>query len=124
MKDISQDCIDDQFKLNYGLKALDIKWSNSNSCHQNTTIHGRARNGLLASILPYDDACRLDTCIVKKRSRCYIWHKGGLRSRRDKLHSAREGMTWFLKYKWDKILNTYVGEDWLRSIAYLGATFS
>lgn len=121
MKDIHQECVDDQGKLNYGLKALNVEWFN-NSNHQNITIRGKAKNGLEVSILPYRDICRLDACDVSKRSRYSIWHKGGQRTRRKKLQSAREGMTWFLKYKWNKISNNYVGKSWLSSIAYLGVT--
>lgn len=125
MKDIHQECLDDQGKLNYGLKALDIKWHNNNNCsHHNTTIYGKTSNNLQVSILPYNDVCRLDTCDVRLRSRYYFWHKGGHRSRKKKLHSARKGNTWFLRYQWNKISNSYVGKDWLKSIAYMGATLS
>lgn len=124
MKDIHQECLDDQGKLNYGLKALNIEWYNSNSSRYNTTIYGKANNGLQVSILPYSDVCRLDTCDVQLRARYYFWHKGGHRSRRKKLQSAREGKTWFLKYKWNNIVNSYIGKDWLQSIAYLGVTHS
>ena len=121
MKDLHQECVDDQGKLNYGLKALDIKW-HSNSNHQSGTVYGQARNDLHVNILPYDDICRLDTCVSDMRARYYVWHKGGYRTRRTKLHSARDGRVWFLRYKWDNIHNQYVGKEWLRSIAYLGVT--
>lgn len=121
MKDIHEECVDDQGKLNYGLKALGIQW-HSNSNHQNITVHGRASNGLQVSILPYDDICRLEACVVERRNRYYVWHKGGQRTRRKKLHSAREGKTWFLRYKWDKIESKLVGKEWLKSIAYMGVT--
>ncbi len=124
MKDIKQDCIDDQGKLNYGLKALDIRWFNSESNHTYHTIHGMASNGLQVSILPYNDVCRLETCDSKRRDTYFVWHKGGHRTRREKLHSAKDGNTWFLKYKWDKVRNSDVGIEWLKSIAYLGATMA
>ena len=124
MKDVHSESLDDQAKLNYGLKALGIRWQNSNQSHQDTTIYGEASNGLRVSILPYNDVCRLATCQVELRSRYYFWHKGGHRSRKEKLHSARKGRTWFLKYQWNRILNSYTGKDWLRSIAYLGTTMS
>lgn len=123
MKDIRTDCLDDQGKLNYGLRALDITWYDNDN-HDNITVRGRANNGLQVNILPYDDVCRLDECKVSKRSSYFIWHKGGLRSRKKKLDAARDGKTWFLKYKWDKIYNNYIGKDWLKSIAYLGVTMS
>lgn len=123
MKDIHRECVDDQGKLNYGLKALDVKW-HSNSNHQNVTVCGQTRNNLRVSILPYDDVCRLDTCVLNQRSRYYVWHKGGLRSRKMKLNSAREGKVWFLQFKWNSVHNDYVGNEWLRSIAYLGITMN
>ena len=124
MKDIQRDCLDDQGKLNYGLKALDIRWQNSISNHTTTIIQGTGNNGLQVSILPYNDVCRLETCDSKRRNVYFIWHKGGHRTRREKLHSARDGNTWFLRYKWEKISNNLVGREWLRSIAYLGATMT
>ena len=124
MKDICYEVLDDQGKLNCGLKALGIRWSNNDSSYQNTTIHGLGRNGLSVSILQYDYICRQTTCDPKLRNTYYIWHKGGSRTRRDKLHSAREGRTWFLQYKWDTIRNTYTGVHWLSSICYPGVTHS
>lgn len=124
MKDIHSECVDDQGRLNYGLKVLNIKWSNSYDNHQNTTIYGVTSNDLWVSVLPYDDVCRLEECKLEKRSRYYIWHKGGHRTRKEKLKYAREGRTWFLKYKWERIHNGYFGKEWLRSIAYLGLTLS
>ena len=124
MKDIHQECVDDQGKLNYGLKALNIRWSNSDSDHRNTIISGTASNGLRVSILPYNDVCRMNECRLDKRKYYYIWHKGGHRTRREKLKSAKEGQTWFLKYKWQTISTSYVGKEWLKSIAYLGLTMS
>ena len=118
MKDVCLESVDDQEKLNCGLKALSIDWINNNSDYQNTTVMGVASNHLRVSILPYDYICRQTTCTAESRSTLYIWHKGGSRSRRDKLVSAREGQTWFLKYQWNKIKNKLVGTDWLQSIAY------
>ncbi len=124
MKDIHPECVDDQGKLNYGLKALDVTWLNSNCNHTTTTIHGIGNNGLQVSILPYKDICRLDECRVDERSKYYIWHKGGHRTRREKLRAARDGKTWFLMHKWNAINNNFLGRDWLKSIAYMGLTMS
>lgn len=118
MKDVCLDSVDDQEKLNCGLKALGIDWLNNNSNYQDTTVTGVCGNRLRVSILPYDFICRQTTCTTESRPTLYIWHKGGQRSRRDKLVSAREGQTWFLKYQWEKIRNDLVGAKWLQSIAY------
>lgn len=124
MKDVCHDVLDDQGKLNCGLKALDIHWTNNDSSYQSTIIHGLGENRLSVSILPYDNICRQTTCNIELRDTYYIWHKGGQRTRRDKLRSAREGRTWFLQYKWDNIRNNLSGQRWLSSICYPGATHS
>ena len=124
MKDICHESVDDQEKLNCGLKALDILWFNNDSSQWNTTVCGITRNKLSVCILPYYDICRQWACEAHMRDRYYIWHKGGQRNRKDKLVSAREGNTWFLKYKWEKIKNSYTGIKWLNSIAYLSVVHS
>lgn len=119
MQDICLDSVDDQEKLNCGLKALQISWLNNDSSYQDTTVRGVGGNLLRVSILPYDYICRQLTCIAENRAGYFIWHKGGQRSRRDKLVSAREGQTWFLKYQWEKnSRSSLVGMKWLESIAY------
>lgn len=121
-----EDCYDDQLKLNYGLKALDIYWSNNGSNYNTTTIYGRAVNGLRVSILPLNLVCRLEACTLQKRRQLYIWHKGGHRTRKEKIDHAREGQTWFLRYQWNLMKETYqlTGVEWLSSIAYYMATHS
>lgn len=118
MEDVCPYSVDDQEKLNCGLKALDIHWFNNDSNYQHATVNGVCSNSLRVSILPYDNICRQLKCLAESRERYYIWHKGGQRSRREKLVSAREGQTWFLKYQWDKVNSTHVGTKWLESIAY------
>lgn len=115
---------DDQEKLNCGLKALRITWDKAHSNHNTTVVEGKCSSGLTVSILPYDYICRLDTCDPTRRSDYYIWHKGGTRSRREKLKGSREGQTWFLRYKWNKIKNRLTGIRWLESIAYWEVTHS
>ena len=122
MNTICKESFDDQGKLNCGLKALDIKWSNNDSSYQNTTVKGMASNGLRVIILPYNDICRLDTCNPKMRGRYYIRHKGSLRHRREKIRYAQDGKTWFLKYEWKSIRNDYIRVKWLQSIAYYVVT--
>lgn len=124
MPTICTDSFDDQEKLNCGLKALGIRWTNNESNYQTTTVHGTAANGLHVSILPYDDICRQTTCDPAMRQRYYIWHKGGHRRRREKLKSAREGRTWFLRYGWSSIRSNLTGVQWLSSIAYYMTTHS
>ena len=120
MQDTCFDSVDDQEKLNCGLKALQISWLNNDSSYQDTTVRGIGGNLLRVSILPYNYICRQLTCIAENRAEYFIWHKGGQRSRRDKLVSAREGQTWFLKYHWweKNSRNSLVGTKWLESIAY------
>ena len=124
MNTIREESFDDQGKLNYGLKALNIEWSNNDSSYQNTTVKGKTNNGMKVSILPYNDICRLEACYPEMRSRYYIWHKGGFRHRRDKIRFAQDGKTWFLKYEWKSIKNNYIGVKWLQSIAYYVVTHS
>ena len=122
MKDLCKDSVDDQTKLNCGLKALHIHWTNTDNSFTDTTIQGCTENGLKVSILQYNIVCRKEHCESMKRDSYYIWHKGGHRSRKQKLAGAREGRTWFLKYQWQLIKNTLYGAEWLHSICYLGAT--
>jgi len=124
MKDVCADTLDDQGKLNCGLKALDIHWVNNDADYQSTTVQGSCNNGLRVSVLQYDYICRQDTCDLNKRGSYYIWHKGGQRSRRKKLKGARDGKTWFLKYKWELIKGSESekGVKWLESICYPGVT--
>ena len=124
MPGICKDCFDDQGKLNCGLKALGIRWTNNDSDYQTTVVQGTANNGLTVSILPYDDICRQTTCEPERRNRMYIWHKGGSRNRKQKLNQARDGKTWFLRYMWISIRNNYTGVQWLSSIAYYFTTHS
>ncbi len=123
MKDICIDSVDDQTKINCGLKALHIHWTNTDHSFTNTTIQGSTHNGLDVSILQHNLVCRKDHCDSSKRASYYIWHKGGHRSRREKLAGAREGRAWFLKDQWQLINNTLLyGVEWLHSICYPRAT--
>ena len=125
MPGVCQGSFDDQQKLNCGLKALDIRWQNNDSDYQNTTVFGVTKSsGVRVSILPYKHICRQLTCEAELRSTFYIWHKGGSRKRRDKIVGAREGQTWFLRYKWDAIRNNFTGRQWLDSVAYYNVTRS
>ena len=114
--------LDDQEKLNCGLKALNVTWENAGSNQNTTTVHGRCVNRLNVDVLPFSQICRQTHCDPEKRGSYYIWHKGGSRTRRDKLKGSRDGRTWFLRYKWSKISNDLRGRDWLDSIAYWEVT--
>ena len=116
--------LDDQGKLNCGLEALGIVWHNANDNQNTTVVNGTCRNGLEVKVLPFGDICRLATCDPAQRDSYYIWHKGGSRTRRDKLKGSREGRTWFLRYKWSMIKNELRAEEWLVSIAYWQETHS
>ena len=126
-KAMSRACLsslDDQEKLNCGLEALGMTWHNANSDQNKTVVSGHCSNGLEVKVLPFGDVCRLATCDPAQRGSYYIWHKGGSRTRRDKLKGSRDGRTWFLRYKWSLIKNELRGRDWLQSIAYWQATHS
>ena len=116
--------LDDQEKLNCGLDALDIIWDNARDNQNTTVISGRCKNGLEVRILPFGDICRLATCDPAQRDSYYIWHKGGSRTRKEKLRGARDGRTWFLRYQWSQIGNQLRGSEWLSSIAYWQVTHS
>ena len=115
---------DDQEKLNCALHTLHITWVNARGNQTTNTVHGQCRNRLRVSILPYQLICRQTNCDPQRRGSYYIWHKGGSRSRRQKLKGSRDGGSWFLRYKWYKIQNQLQGHDWLASIAYWGVTHS
>ena len=116
--------LDDQEKLNCGLEGLGMKWDNPNSNQNTTVVSGRCETGLEVRVLPFRDICRLATCDPTHRGDYYVWHKGGSRTRRDKLKGSREGHTWFLRYQWNKIDNDLIGREWLDSIAYWNVTRS
>ncbi len=124
MKDICVESVDDQTKLNCGLKALNIRWTNNDTSFYNTTVQGATSNGLVirVSILQYDLICRKEKCVADKRKSYYIWHKGGERSFLKKLAGARDGQTWFLQYQWQLLRNNLMGVKWLESICYPGVT--
>ena len=122
MREVCTDVMDDQGKLNCGLKALDIRWTNNDSNYQNTTVQGLCRNGLKISILQYDYICRQTTCDPDKRGLYYIWHKGGHRSRKEKFEGAVVGRTWFLASQWKFVFNNLRGVEWLESICYKSVT--
>lgn len=114
--------LDDQQKLNCGLEALNMTWHNAGSNPNTTTVYGKCGNGLDVSVLPFSHICRQETCDPSRRNSYYIWHKGGSRTRRDKLKGSRDGRTWFLRYKWHTIDNDLRGREWLESIAYWEVT--
>lgn len=116
--------LDDQEKLNCGLDGLGMSWDNSWSNQNATVVHGCCGNGLRVSVLPFNDICRLEYCDPTQRDSYHIWHKGGSRTRRDKLVGSREGRTWFLRYKWNGIETELKGKEWLQSISYTMATHS
>ena len=116
--------LDDQEKLNCGLEALGMVWHNANADQNRTVVSGTCNNGLRVEVLPFGDICRLATCDPTQRSLYYIWHKGGSRTRRDKVKGSREGRTWFLRYKWSEIKKVLKGKEWLESIAYHQITHS
>ena len=124
---VSKSCessLDDQEKLNCGLEDLEVEWDNADSDQNTTVVSGRCGNGLEVRVLPFGEICRLETCDPAHRGSYYVWHKGGSRTRRDKVKGSREGRTWFLQYKWSGINNQLRGRAWLESIAYWKVTHS
>jgi hypothetical protein len=115
---------DDQEKLNCGLDVLNMTWDNARANQNITTVHGQCGNGLKVTVLPFSHICRLATCDPSQRDSYAIWHKGGSRSRREKLKGSRDGRTWFLRYKWNSIetASNLQGTKWLESICYWQAT--
>ena len=124
MSGVCKPSLDDQEKLNCGLEALGMAWYNADSDQNVTIVRGQcSENDLKVSILPFNVICRLLTCNPSQRNSYYIWHKGGNRTRREKLKGSREGRTWFLRYKWNDIDNGKLqGREWLESIAYWQVT--
>ena len=110
----------DQGKMNYGLEAMDVKWTlpsrKLNSLLD--SVEGVGHSGLRVSLLPYNIACRAGSCTRKALSAgLYIWHKGGARVGASKRGGAQEGGVWFLRSDWTVGCDNLTARDWLKCIS-------
>ena len=103
----------DQERMNYGLRALHIKWQGRGGGKETS---GMCQNSLSVTLLPYSFACR-SNCRRSERESYYVWHKGGPRDRDSKMRNADVGGVWFLNTKWNSVCREGRGLEWLRCIA-------
>lgn len=106
----------DQARLNHALQRLDIKWENShNSNILRDDWQGSTDGGFNVTVLSSLRVCR-STCNRRFRGGYYVWHKGGSGIER-KIKSAYQGSVWYLETKWNDIITTKTGADWLIAIS-------
>ncbi len=107
---------DDQARLNYALKAMQVTWKGTFSINLIERL-GLGVNGFSAVVLPTRIFCRTKSCLRKNLQEYYVWHQGG--DGRDKRTSALHNSVWYLKNDWEEVSNGTVaaGRDWLGEIA-------
>ena len=108
----------DQERMNYGLRALHIKWQGGGGGGGGgrKEASGLCQNGLSVTLLPYSFACR-SNCKRSEKGSYYVWHKGGPRDRDSKMKNADVGGVWFLSTNWNSVCREGRGLEWLRCIA-------
>ena len=112
---------DDQYKLNYALKAMNISWTvTDTSRSQDKERTGLGEHGLKVTLLPPRMACRGRSCLEQSQSSCYVWHRGQTHHTNDiATKVAKQERVWFLQADWINITTASqsVGVDWLGEIA-------
>ena len=105
----------DQERMNYGLRALHIKWQGGGGGGGRKEARGLCQNSLSVTLLPYSFACR-SNCRRSEKESYYVWHKGGPRDRDSKMKNADVGGVWFLSTNWNSVCREGRGLAWLRCI--------
>ena len=110
---------DDQRRINYALKAMNVTWDKRSIIEHES--HGVGQHGFKVTALPQVHVCRSSLCLLKQRREYYIWHKGGQKTRGSKIHSASQAHSWFLRPEWENITHSSLatGEEWLQILARL-----
>ncbi len=93
---------DDQIRMNYGFKALGIKWIQNETCtalqkKNHCLAKGETAANLSVTIVPHGVVCRHEHCFIKDVDSYYIWHvreSAGI-----KVHFP-SGPAWFLDKNW------------------------
>ncbi len=90
---------DDQIRINYGFKALNISWIQNQSClaHQEKnecTAKGETDVDFSVTLVPQSVVCRSD-CKSTSIDTYYIWHV-----RHGKAFKLSSSPMWFLKDNW------------------------
>lgn len=103
----------DQGRINYGLEALQAKWSRLDD----GTFEGECANGLRVSALSYSHVCR-SNCNKRKSSSYYVWHRPASRNGKSKIKAAVQGNIWLVSPQWNSTCeNSYLKEHlWLKCI--------
>ena len=101
----------DQYRLNYALQSLGIRWG-----MQGDLQVGTCWSGLKVLVLPNSMTCRGKSCRLRERNQYYIWH-AGQRTDGGKEAGAKRGNAWFLKENWKDIDRHLIGTAWLWKIA-------
>ena len=115
--------MDDQMKVNYCLRNMNIKWKHTKCDNRlNDTFEGSANNDLAISVLPQKYACRGIGCESSIRAQCYIWHKGRNKHKFNEMKSkAVTDKIWFLRSDWATVQNSTAdtGLEWLESVSVI-----
>ncbi len=94
---------DDQIRMNYGFKALDINWTQNETCtahHEKNQClaRGETAANISVTIVPHGVVCRHEHCSKKKVNTYYIWHVR--QSTATEVRFPR-GPARFLDYNWE-----------------------
>eukprot|EP00731_Ephydatia_muelleri_P031958 Em0023g465a len=101
----------DQYRLNFALQSLGIRWGVDDDVQV-----GICQNGLKVAVLPNSLACRgIKNCHPEERAQYYIWH-AGFRTEEGKVDGAKRGNAWFLRERWKDVERHLVGYEWLLKI--------
>ena len=110
----------DQIRLNYGLRELQVQWKHTSQQHNTPALGQSGSTDLSVVVVPFSVMCRFG-CRADSRDKYYIWHKGGSRDKKSKMKGARQGGTWFLRDRWSELHSNAVVDDkgtkWLQRIS-------
>ena len=116
------DVSDDQKKLNYALKRLQINWDKHDSRSQPwrgfAPLQNKSSN-LTVTVLPMDSICRGAGCNVKRVTDYYVWHQGGNHDYKAMILGASKARVWVLRKDWKSLETSNInltGSEWLRTV--------
>ena len=109
--------MDDQYRINYALLNLKIKWSTTGKSKPDIMINitGIDSNGLNVAILSPIYICRgLCRAPEGRNIDFYVWHEaGGGHSAKTKLKKDATSKVWFLRKDWYSLITKLTGRKWL-----------
>ena len=115
---------DDQKRLNYGLKLLDVQWKHFDRVRVHgidsliSSIEGVCANGLKITLLPQSQVCRI-ACNSAHKSSYTVWHHREEKNRNSKKNGASSADLWFLAKHWEEICTdgNMKQTEWLKCIS-------